>query len=461
MSVLILVVYLTILIGAAYLGWRQTRTLDDHLIADRKMPVWLSSFTMAASVIGSGIVLGVSELAYKVGISAMLYPAILAVALAVSVLVASYRFRQSEAVTVSELLGRSYGRNVRTLVATVSAIKWLGPTAAQYLAVGAIIKSATGLDYTYSIIIGALIIIAYVVIGGTWAIAYTDTTQLIIVYIGLVLLFSSGFPEHGGVLTLAEELGPHYQGWTEVGTFRLTTWIGALMALSFADQVWLQRSASMKTPAAAVRAGLWGSLMIFPIGFLTVYAGLVAAKTMPGLDPRIAVPSLVFKTFEPTVAALFVAAIVAASMSSVDSWLHSSATLLVKDVYVDRINPGATEMKIRRAMNVATVALGAGAVALALIWKGGIINLVFLTMVWGSCVYIGPLLVLWYSPVRISSNKALGIMIATLAMGTALSFSPPYEISPLLISAIFGYALTFGAYLLARKNGNTDNGPDS
>ncbi len=453
MTYLIIAIYVMVLLGTAYLGWRKTKTLNDHFVAGRGMPVWLASFTMAATVIGSGIVLGVSELAYKVGLSAMLYPALLGVALAASVLVASYKFRESEAITVPELLGRHYGRNARSFTAVASALKWMGPTAAQYLAVGAIIQSATGLQAEYSIIVAAVIIIGYVVIGGAWAIAYTDTTQLVIVYLGLIILSVIGYMEHGGIFALAEQLGPAHQSWGGVGTMRLTTWIGAIVALLFADQVWLQRSASLKTPGDAVKAGLYGALLVFPIGLLTVFAGLAAAKTMPGIDPRTAVPALIFDQFPQAVAVLFVSAIVAASMSSTDSWLHSSATLLVNDIYVDRINPDAEERQIRKIMNIITVLLGAGAVVLALSWKGGIISLVFLTMVWGSCIYIGPLLLIWYSQTKISSTSALAIMVSTLVLGVLLSRNPPYGLSPLLISALFAYAMTFGAWLLARRSG--------
>lgn len=458
MQYVIIALYIASLGWTAWLGWRRTHTFDDHLVAGRRMPVWLASFTIAATLIGSGVVIGVSELSYKAGVSAMLYPASLAVALALSILVAASRFRQSEAVTVPELLARHYGEDARTLVALASALKWMGPTAAQYLAVGAIIKSATGWSMDWSIALSAVVIVAYVIIGGAWAIAYTDMAQLIFVYLGLTLLFVDGYSEFGGAFTIARGLGPEYLDWTGAGVGQLTTWIGAIVALSFADQVWLQRSASARTPREAVTAGLWGAALVFPIGYLAAYAGLAAAATLPGIEPREAVPALIFSRFDPLSAALFVTAVVAAAMSSCDSWLHSSATLLVKDIYAGRINPAATGRQMERMMTLATVALGFGSVVISLLWQGGIITLVFLTLVWGSCIYIGPLLLIWYSPVKISPRAALWIVSLTLAAGTALSLHPPYGISPLLITSALGYLLTGGAYLVARGRPSVKKG---
>jgi len=190
----------------------------------------------------------------------------------------------------------------------------------------------------------------------------------------------------------------------------------------------------------------------------------MAAVKTPGLDPKTAVPQLIFAAFPPIVSALFATAILAAAMSSVDSWLHSSATLLTRDIYVEFIHPSATEKEQTWIMNVITVLIGLGAVALALLWKGAIISLVFLTWVWGSGIYIGPLLLLWYFPKRISPEAAFFVVATTMAVGTAFSFYPPYGLSPVLVGAVVGYALTAGAYLLTAKApapGGVNPPPDS
>lgn len=444
-------IYIALLALVAWIGWKKTHTLDDHILAGRSMPVWLAAFTLAATLVGTGVTLGVGELAYEYGVSAMLYPVILGVALAASIVATAGAFRKSGAATIPELLARTYGKKVQALSAGASALKWMGPTAAQYLAVGYIIHAATGLDPAIAIIVGAILIVAYVILGGAWAIAYTDSLQFVMVYVGFTFLFFSGVSDSGGVSTLLEKLDPRYSSWSGVGLFTLTAWIGSIVALSFADQAWLQRSAMVKTPKDAVVSGLIAAAMVLPIGYFTVYAGLLAAVQSPGLDPKTAVPNLIFASFSPQVAALFVTAILAAAMSCVDSWLHSSATLVTRDIYMEFIHPNATENEQKKVMNLVTAAMGLGAVALALIWKGAIISLVFLTWVWGSGIYIGPLLLVWYSSKRISPGAAFFVIAAAIVAGTALTYYPLFGISPIMTGAIAGYALTAGAYLLSTK----------
>jgi len=451
MAYLSVLIYLILLAWVARIGWKKTKSLDDHMLAGRAMPVWLASFTVAATLVGTGVTLGVGELAYQHGVSAMLYPVILGLALAASVLAGAGKFNESGAATVPQLLARHYGKKVRALSAVASALKWMGPTAAQYLAVGYIIHSATGLNAAASIIAGAIIIVVYVILGGAWAIAYTDSLQFGAIYIGFFILFADGAIDNGGVFDVASRLDPGYLSWTGVGAIELTAWIGSLVALSFADQAWLQRAAMVKSPRDAVVSGLIAAAMVIPIGYLTVYAGLLAALKTPGLDPKTAVPVLILTTFPAPVAALFVTAILAAAMSSVDSWLHSSATLITKDIYVEFINPAAGEKAQARVMNMITAAMGLGAVIVALLWKGAIISLVFVTWVWGSGIYIGPLLLLWYFPKRLSPNVAFFVVAASLILGTTLSFYPVFGVSPILSAAIAGYLITAGAYLLSAR----------
>jgi len=443
--------YIALLAWVAWIGWKKTKSLDDHILAGRAMPVWLASFTLAATLVGTGVTLGVVELAYVHGVSAMLYPLILALTLAVSTIVAAGRFRKSGAATVPELMARHYGKKTRALVALASSLKWIGPTAAQYLAVGYIIHAATGLDPAVAIIAGGVIIVAYVIVGGAWAIAYTDSLQLVVVYIGFLLLFSVSAGEHGAVFHLAESMGPEFTDWSGVGAMKITTWLGTLLAIGFADQAWLQRSAMVRTPRDAVVSGLAGAAMVIPIGYFTVYAGLLAAHTMPGLDPKTAAPNLIFASFPPYVAALFVTAIVAAAMSSVDSWLHSSATMVTRDIYLEFIRPGADEKEQARVMSAFTLLMGLGAVGLALIWKGAIISLVFFTLVWGTGIYIGPLLMVWYLPKRISGNMAFRLVAAGMAGGLALAMLKPFGVSPILTGVLFCYALSAAAYLLTAR----------
>jgi SSS family solute:Na+ symporter len=97
----------------------------------------------------------------------------------------------------------------------------------------------------------------------------------------------------------------------------------------FISQAWVQKSAAVETPAKAKWSGLLAGLLIIPIGFLAVFAGLIARITLPEINPAMAVPNVMLTIFPPVIGGIFLAAVIAACMSCADSWIHSSATVFV------------------------------------------------------------------------------------------------------------------------------------
>jgi len=446
----VVLVYMLLVFGIAYYGFRRTKTLDDHLVASRSLPWWLASATLAGTVIGTGVTIGVGEIAYNAGLSAILYPVTLAVTLFVSMHIAAARFRKSESYTISELLGQYYGPLARYIVSFSHVVMWIGPTAAQFLVAGVLINSLTGLPLTTSIVLSAFMIILYVSLGGMWAISLTDMAQMIMIYIGLGALAILSIARYGNMFSIASSLGPNYTSLTSAGTMPLTAWLGALVALVFITQPWLQKCASVKTPSDAKKAGALAALLVLPIGFLSVYAGLVARLTLPGIDPRAAIPQVIIGNFNPIIAGLFFAAVIAAAMSSSDSWLHASATILLKDIILHGKKTDGEDRKIALYNFLSIWALGAVALALSLLWKGGIIMLVLFTGMWGSSIYIGPLLTVWFAPRRLAKKAGLGIMLFLLVLGPVLTTQPGFVfgVHPLFSVSVIAWILTIVALAL-------------
>ncbi|MBI4321509.1 MAG: sodium:solute symporter family protein [Chloroflexi bacterium] len=442
--------YLLVVAIVAYVGRRKTVGVDGFLVAGRKMPIWVASFSLAATLIGTGVTIGVGEMAYQSGLSAILYPVALALALGISMWLAAARFREGEYYTLPEMCARFYGRKSRYVLAVSSTLRWIGPIAAQFVAIGAIVSTLTGWPIHISIVLSAGLTIGYTVLGGIWAVSLTDVIQLVVVYLGLVLLMLVTMGRYGDMFTIVRDLPPVYSSWDGVGVLPLTAWLGSLMMIAFIDQPWMQLCASVRTPKCARKAGLIAAALVLPIGFISVYTGLLARLTSPGLDPRMAVSSALVQNLDPLIAALAVAAIVAAGMSCADSWLHSSSTVVVKDLYQELVDKNASEGRIHFVSMLATLVLGLMSLGLALIWQGGIIMLVMLTGAWASVVYIGPVLVAWFSPRKILPNVGLGLMVLVLVVGTLILVRPPYVggVHPNLSVTLIAFATTAVAVLL-------------
>ena len=84
MTLAIVIVYLSVCMLFGFYGKARTKTSEDYALAGRKMPGWMASLSIAATLVGSGVTIGVGELGYSVGISGVLYPTMLGLCLFIS-----------------------------------------------------------------------------------------------------------------------------------------------------------------------------------------------------------------------------------------------------------------------------------------------------------------------------------------------------------------------------------------
>lgn len=443
MTMAIVIIYLAVCMMLGFYGRARTKTSEDYSLAGRKMPGWMASLSITATLVGSGVTIGVGELAYSVGISGVLYPTILGLCLLISMWIAAARFRKTEKYTIPEVLEDYYGPGARLIVAIITMMIFIPPTAAQFLVAGMILSALTGISQGVTITIAAFVIIAYVVMGGMWAIAFTDAFQMLFIYLGLILMAIVSVIKFGGYGTLLAQLPPGHSSWSAIGPIRFTAYLGVLLMFGFISQPWLQKSASVETPEKAKWSGIIAGLLIFPIGFLAVFAGLIARITLPGINPAMAVPKLMLTVFPPVIGGIFLAAVIAACMSCSDSWIHSSATVFVRDIYQRHINPEASDQRVLGCSMIASLLYGVLALVLALMAQQEIIMLVLLFIAPGA-LFIGPLLVAWFSPRKLKKGTGSAIILVVAILGVLLSLKRPFlwGVHPALSTTIIAYALT-------------------
>ena len=164
MTLSIVIIYLSVCMLLGFAGKFRTKNSEDYALAGRKMPAWMATLSIAATLVGSGVTVGVGELGYSVGISGILYPTILGISLFFSMWLAAARFRKSLKYTIPEMLEDYYGPSARIIVAIIGIIIFIPPTAAQFLVAGMILSTLTGISQAVAISIAAFVIIAYVLI---------------------------------------------------------------------------------------------------------------------------------------------------------------------------------------------------------------------------------------------------------------------------------------------------------
>ena len=206
------------------------------------------------------------------------------------------------------------------------------------VAFGLVFESLTGTPLEVGIIGGATVVFIYTMVGGMWAVALTDSYQMVIIMIGLVVLFFAVLTDVGGWSTIQPQLPentfrllPLQNDWEHwLNYFRLWFIFGLA---DVANQNLLGRAMAARSERVALNSFYFASAGYLLFGMIPVLLGIIASVTMPGLgDSESVIPALAIQHLHPVAVAVFVGAVLAAIMSSCDSALLACASITSRNL---------------------------------------------------------------------------------------------------------------------------------
>ncbi len=345
--------FATYLILLALIGvWAERRTKEytDYMVASRKLQTLAVALSAEATDMSAWLTIGLPGQAYRRGLVALwasigcaLGTLLNWVGLGARLRILTGRFR---AITIPDYLEARFNDTSRFLRIFSALLILLFMTAY----VGAVAKGAAkgvmgaiGVDFFHGLVISYIIIVAYTVAGGFWAVAWTDVLQALLMVIALVILPIAGFISVGGIdkaLTIIAKSNPAMI--SPVGGLAGA----AAIALAITYFSWIvgypgqphiiTRFIAAEDPRKLRRPGsligmfwvlisLWGAVGIGLAGHALL------GPTLP--DPEMVTPTLALKLLPSFLAGLVIAAIVAAAMSTMDSQLLVATSALIHDLY--------------------------------------------------------------------------------------------------------------------------------
>jgi len=361
---LILTVVIVYLVSMSALGVylrRRVHNFADFMVAGRSAGLVVVSASYVGSHFGGGMTVGGAELGAGSGLSGIWYGLACGFSYLL-ILVIVRKVYVLKGMTAADVLEHAYGtKRVRALFAIVAFAGTLGIIGGQILAGGAMFATF-GVSRELGGIITFVIIVAYCAFSGLYGVMITDTIQVAIGGVGVVLGAVLALQRIGGIDQLAalpaEQLSLFP---ADLGTFvRLvvpTTLLGLISQPAY------QRINACRDEKTAVRAPLVGAIVVIVLGVFPILTGMCAMVLWPDLNPALAVPELLKEVFPPVVAAIFIAAILAAVMSTADSVLLAGVANVVRDIYQQILRPHASDKELLRISTVATVVIGLGALA--------------------------------------------------------------------------------------------------
>ena len=421
-----------------YLGCFASRkysggSIEDLMLAGRKLPLGLAVFTMSATWVGGGYINGSAEYAYSNGLAWVQAPWGYSLSLIIGGLVFAAPMRRRGYTTMLDPLQQRYGKKISSILflpAVTGELFWSG---AILVALSTTFATVLNLDNRTSIIISAVIVIAYTVIGGLWAVALTDTVQLILIFAGLWLVIPAALPHVGGLKELLHDysastgslggLLPPWDWRTDPNWGNhFWSWLDFILLLALGGipwQVYFQRVLAAKSAAIARTLSILAAFVCFAAAVPAILIGMIGHQIpwgtgiYPAAPEKAAsiLPYVIQYCTNPIIAAIGLGAVAAAVMSSMDSSILSAASMSSWNIYrlARRTAPSPREMKT--VLHTCIVIIGVTATLLALKIQS-VYQLWILCSDFVYCILFAQLLCAIYDPKANRIGSLAGIVVS-------------------------------------------------
>ena len=365
-----ILLYLIILIGIGFYKAGKIKTQSDFSVAGRSLTPWVLVGTMLATWMGTGSILGNAGKTYETGMAALILPlgSILGIIILTKI---AGKVRSFEKYTVPEILGDRFGSGARLLSVIALVIAYMVIVSYQYNAGGAVLQTVLTNDQGISLIsaetgtiIAAIFIIAYTMLAGLVSVAYTDVANGIIILLSFIIAIPIFLFEAGGFTGMAESFAnmgkdSHMNFWGVYSFLDIINFYLPPFLLIMGDANMYQRFFASKTAEGAKYATkvLIGAVALAEL--MIIFAAWVASSMIPEAEVGKYVLIYASHKFLPTfLGAIMMTTIVGIIISTADSFLLVPATTLMRDIYLNYINPNANEKKIVLLSRVLVLILG-------------------------------------------------------------------------------------------------------
>ncbi|MEH1101995.1 sodium:solute symporter family protein [Micromonospora sp. CPCC 205561] len=389
----ILALYFVTVLGVGFAARRAIRTSVDFFLSGRSLPAWVTGLAFVSANLGALEIIGMAANGAQYGAMTLHYYWIGAVPAMVFLGIVMMPFYYGSKVrSVPEYLRLRFNRPTHLLNALSFAVAQVLIAGVNLYALALIMQALLGWPLWVAIVIGALIVLAYITVGGLSGAIYNEVLQFFVIIAGLLPITILGLVKVGGVDGLMDavresrlgEAGLHT--WQDTGTTDNPLgahWIGIVFGLGFVLSFgyWttnfaeVQRALSAKNMSAARRTPIIAAYPKLLIPVVTVIPGLVALVTVQGLGAESgdlvynnAIPLLMRDLLPNGVLGIAVTGLVASFMAGMAANVSGFNTVFTYDIwqqYVRRDRPDEYYIRIGRWATVGGVLVGIGTAFIA------------------------------------------------------------------------------------------------
>jgi Na+/proline symporter len=419
MNTVLFAIVVYVLVQFAIGAWvsRRMTSANDYILAGRQLGTGLVVFSVFATYFGAEAIVASGGAVYERGLAGALVDPI---SYAAAIIIVGFFFAGAlwsrGLTTFADLFRQRYSPGVERLVVIVllpGSVIW---AAAQIRAFGQVMDANSGMGLGNAIVLAAVLVAAYSVVGGLLADAVTDVIQGLVVLVGLVILGVVVAAHVGGVGAAIAHAEPGRLTLVDAEEGLLGTLekmaipiCGTIVAVELISRFLGARSASVAASGTVV-----AGLIYLTIGLVPVFLGLAGAQLMPNVpDPEQIVARLAEVHLPGLLHIAFVGAIISAILSVVHAALHAPAAQISHNILV-RFVPGLSDAAKLWAVRLTVLVLSVVAFVISFASEG-IRELVETASAFGSAgVFVATLFALFTrfgGPASAYTSVAAGMLV--------------------------------------------------
>lgn len=401
-----MVVYMTavILIGLLF-AKRANKNSDEFFLGGRSLGPWITAMSAEASDMSGWLLMGLPGVAYWCGIADATWTAIgLAVGTYINWLIVSKRLRKysekTNSITLPEYFSNRFHEKkkvVMTIAALFILIFFTVYAGSCFVTCGKLFSTLFGFDYKIMMIIGAIFVFVYTIIGGFLAESASDFMQAIVMIVALTIVVIVGTVEAGGLDAVLDNAGsipgfldffgiasPTVENgaqavsdgkalFGDAGKYGLLTVVSTMawgLGYFGMPQV-LLRFMAIRDKNELTRSRRIATVWVFISLAVAVFIGVVGRVLYPTELLTSSASENVFillsiKLLPPLLAGFVMAGILAATISSSDSYLLIASSAVAKNIYQGLFHKKASDKQVLLISRITLIAITLIAICIAI-----------------------------------------------------------------------------------------------
>ena len=465
---IVIAAYFLFMLSIGIYFLRVNKGAKDYFAGGSMIPWWVSGMTLYMANFSAWTFTGAAGFAYATGWFAILYFSTWSISYYFGSQLTAAKWRRTRSISPVEYTQTRFNFTTQQFLSIVIALNFTLSAGVQLAATTKLLAPVMSFDITMVTLVTGIVILLYTFMGGLWAVSVTDVVQGVILLSITFVVMPLSLGLVGGLGNLISSLPPLSLDHLYNGVHYTEHWlisIFIIMCLGTASGA-AQRFYSVKDEKDAKRVGKMAAGLFLTVPIVFGVPPLVAKVIWPdlsqieffkpyiGRNPQdLVFIALCLKLLPNGLIGVFLAAMLAATMSALSSVYNMVSSILSRDIYQGWFRPNMTDVEMLKVGRIFSVVLGILVTALAVLFVNtqfGIFNLMqaFFTLL-NIPVVVPTAFGLIFR--RVPRWGAVGAITWGLIVGVTARYVLGWDIGPQVYLA---FLMTFGIFATSYWTGN-------